>query len=135
MVLGTLALGIGASTFAFSLVDGVLLRNLPYQEPGELVGIWETRPQLRDNETLGYAWDRGGLTWTEFHTLRDGSRAFEEVAVFRNRKMTLSGSGLPEMLDVGEASPALFPCSGSAPRLAGDSTVASRALEPPDWPF
>lgn len=117
LVLSTLALGIGAFTFTFSLVDGVLLREMPYREPGELVGIWETHPQLREDEVLGDAWDRGGLTWNEFLTLRESAVAFQKVAVFRNRKMILSGSGPPERLGVGEASPALFPMLGIRPQL------------------
>ncbi len=55
----TLALGIGATTAIFSVVEGVLLRRLPYESPGEIVTVWETVPEWRFREGgMSDIWDR-----------------------------------------------------------------------------
>ncbi len=117
LVIGTLGLGIGASTTVFSLVNGILLRNMSYARPGELVTIWQTYPQWREDALLSEAWDKIGLSWPQFLDFRDRTRAFREVAVHRNRTMTLTGAGTPKTLDVGEASAGLFSMLGIRPLL------------------
>jgi len=117
LVVGTLGLGIGAFTIVFSLVDGVLMREMPYEQPGELVNIWKTFPAWQRQDVLDDAWDKVGLNWSEFLTLRDNSQLLAEVAVRRNRTMVLTGAGTPERLEVGEASSGLFPMLGVRPLL------------------
>jgi len=55
LVIGTLGLGIGASTTVFSLVNGILLQNMSYARPGELVTIWQTYPEWSDDALLSEA--------------------------------------------------------------------------------
>jgi putative ABC transport system permease protein len=117
LVVATLGLGIGASTIVFSLVDGVLLEDMPYEEPGELVNIWQTYPHWRNHEVLDEAWDKLGLTWNEFHTLRENTQVFSHVAAHKNRMMVLTSPGTPERLQAAEASPGLFPMLGVRPLL------------------
>ncbi len=112
---GTLGLGIGAVTIMFSLVDGVLLRKMPYEQPGELVTIWKTFPQWQSNEVLGKLWDTIGLTWPEFLALRENTHAFRDIAANKNRTMILSGLETPERLEAGEVSSSLFPMLGAHP--------------------
>ncbi|UCC82652.1 MAG: ABC transporter permease [Gemmatimonadota bacterium] len=117
LVIGTLGLGIGASTTVFSLVNGILLQNMSYARPGELLTIWQTYPAWRDDALLSEAWDKIGLSWPQFLDFRDRARAFREVAVHRTRTMTLTGAGTPKTLDVGEASAGFFSMLGISPVL------------------
>lgn len=84
----TLALGIGANTAIFSLVNGVLLRPLPYHHPERLVMVWEkTRDGLPEN--VGYA---TYLDW------RNQNKSFEQLAVYGSWQPALQ-SGEPEQLN------------------------------------
>jgi putative ABC transport system permease protein len=75
MVVLTLALGIGASTAIFSIVEGVLLRRLPYQHPERLVVIWQTDAIHHDSGAFFN-------TYPEFEAWQQHSRSFEKLAAF-----------------------------------------------------
>jgi putative ABC transport system permease protein len=95
----TLALGMGASTAIFSVANGVLLRPLPYADPGQLVMLWETTDQLQVMM----------VAYPDYLDWRDQNTVFDEVAVYdRYRSMNLTGSGEPERLATGMASANLF---------------------------
>jgi putative ABC transport system permease protein len=94
----TLALGIGANTAIFSVVNAVLLRSLPYRDPDRLVVVSDTAG--------GYF-----LDW------RDQAKAFEHVAAYTPAIADLKGSGEPERLDAGAVSADLFATLGVAPAL------------------
>src|SRR3990172_9104347 len=84
----TLALGIGATTAIFSVVHGVLLKPLPFDEPEELVGVWHEAPGL-GFDLLNQA--------PAFHfTYRDESRIFDDVGMWQNSQVTLTGVAEPE---------------------------------------
>ena len=117
LVVGTLGLGIGASTTVFSLVDGILLRDMAYEDPEELVLIWGTWPEWREDPLLSEAWDKIGLTWEGYLTLRDETQAFSDIAGHRSGTLTLTGVGDPVRLESGEATSSLFPLLGIRPLL------------------
>ena len=84
----TLALGIGSNTTMFSVLYGVLLRPLPFDQPERLVSVWNTAP--------GIGSDRMVLAPAQYFTYRDENRVFEDLAVWRDRsKATLTGAGDP----------------------------------------
>ncbi len=101
----TLALGIGATSAIFSVVNGVLLRPLPYQDPDGIKLI-----HTRLDNTPGRE-----LSLPEYFDLREQSRAFTKVAAFANGSLTLTGSGAPERLEAGYVSADAFPLVGVAP--------------------
>src|SRR5262245_30206650 len=70
----TLALGIGANTAIFSVVNGVLLRPLPFKDPDRLVLLWEGRPHS--------GWDQLPASYPNFSDLREQARSFEGMAAF-----------------------------------------------------
>src|SRR6266496_405890 len=80
----TLALGIGASTAVFSVVDTVLLRPLPYDHPGQLVTVTETLPEMGSDEL--------GVSAGEYQDYRDRNRSFSEVASYETDGFNLTGA-------------------------------------------
>ncbi len=82
----TLALGIGANTAIFSVVDAVLLRALPYRNPQQLVLLW-------GDENKGDARDQ--LSFTDIDDYRSQSHVFENVVAFGNWSATFTGGDEP----------------------------------------
>ena len=86
MAVLTLALGIGANTAIFSVIDAALLRSLPYREPGRLVHLWETK-RSRDFE-------RREASYPDFLDWRaQGTEVFEGLAGYTGRPVTLTDAG------------------------------------------
>src|SRR5919112_4350478 len=74
-----LALGIGANSAIFSVVNAVLLRPLPYKDPGQLVIAWETNPQLLSD----YLKTHNEAAPANFFDWQAESKSFENLAAFR----------------------------------------------------
>jgi predicted permease len=100
----TLALGIGANSAIFSLVNAVLLRPLGYQEPGRLMMIHEIIPESRV--------PRFGVSPPDYADLDQYQSSFTDLGVYRSRTMELSGSGEPQTVSVAQTSAAVFPLLG-----------------------
>jgi putative ABC transport system permease protein len=105
----TLALGIGANTAIFSVVNGVLLRALPYYEPERLVMVWADRPILQARIGL----PDFPVTVADFVDWRDQNQVFEQMAALETRRMNLTGGGEPESVVGLRASASLFPLLGA----------------------
>jgi putative ABC transport system permease protein len=101
----TLALGIGGAATIFTLYDQVLLRPLPYRESDQLVQLWEKLPSF-ENASVSYA---------NFVDWRERNRVFEEMGVWNETRMSLTGSGDPEEVLLGRVSASIFPLLGVAP--------------------
>ncbi|MCA1818147.1 MAG: ABC transporter permease [Acidobacteria bacterium] len=104
-----LALGVGANSAIFSVVNTVLLRPLPYQDPGRLVLVFE------DNTKRGYPRDTPAPA--NYFDWRDQNRVFEAMAAMAEVSLNLSGDGEPERLDGHRVSASLFPILGVSPQL------------------
>ncbi len=96
----TLALGIGANTAIFSVVDTVLLRPMPYKDPDRLVMIWVT--ESGSSEGLFPA------TGPDFQDWRAQNTVFEDIAAGTISGLTLTGAGEPRKLEGVEVSPQMF---------------------------
>ena len=103
----TLALGIGANTAIFSVVNAVLLRPLPYENSHELVQIWGTQPQL----------DTAPMSPANFLDWREQNRVFERVAAYTGQNFNLSGVDEPERIRATRVSADLFELLRVRPKL------------------
>ena len=111
----TLALGIGANSAIFSVVNAVLLRPLPYSSPEQLVFLYDVKP--------GFGVPRIGLMDAEFLRLRDEARSLEQVSLYTTGTLTLTGVGEPERVASGSASGDLFPALGATMALGRTFTT------------
>jgi putative ABC transport system permease protein len=112
----TLALGIGANTAIFSVVNAVLIRPLPYANANRLVMIWEKR--LPDGEQQNVTSPATFMNWREHGTV------FEQTAACFNGTAILTGGATPERLNVQDVSPNLFSVLGVKAAL-GRTLLAS----------
>src|SRR5690349_21377656 len=103
----TLALGIGANTAIFSVINAVLLRPLPFAEPERLVNLWETRPQ---RGTL-----QNSASYPNFADWRDQNSVFEYVVAYNSNDYVLTGDDNPVRLQGAVVSADLFPLLGAQP--------------------
>ncbi|MES2522258.1 MAG: ABC transporter permease [Gemmatimonadota bacterium] len=108
VVLLTLALGIGANSAIFSVVNTVLLKPLPYKEPERLVTIYHDYPAIKLEAPISAP---------GFSSYRDRTRSFEHLAVGTGWAANLTGQGEPERLSATRVSQQFFPALGVAPLL------------------
>lgn len=103
----TLALGIGANTTMFSVINGVLLNPLPYPQSGQLVAIYENN--------LGVS--HGPITYLNFQDWERETKTFSAMAIYRNQDYNFTGAGHAERLTGTMVSAGFFPALGTAPVL------------------
>ena len=109
VVVMTLALGIGANTAIFSIVNGVLLRPLPYDQPDRLVALNHYYPNLDGLEA--------GFAVPTYRDIRERMKIFDAFAVGQNWNANLTGIGQPERLIASKATAEFFKVYGVQPRL------------------
>ena len=114
----TFALGIGANTAVFSVVDAVLLRPLTYTDPERIVVLHETIPQV----------GRIPVGIPEFDEWRAAATSFEQMALMAVAPVILSGTGEPEQLEAARVSANLFPMLGIEPALGRTFSVDEEVL-------
>jgi predicted permease len=102
----TLALGIGANTGLFSVVNGLILSPLPFANPQQLVAVY-SKTQF----------DKGSITFPNFLDWQKENHTFSAMAAYRSSDFSLTGSGEPERLHGQQISAEFFPSLGIAPIL------------------
>lgn len=111
------ALGVGANTAIFSIVNGVLLRPWLYANPHQLVILSTARPQ--------YGWDGMPVPSGALRNLQQGSRTLVELAAYRSDQFPLLGGPEPLQIHSAEVSPQLFSMLGVAPQLGAGFSAFS----------
>jgi predicted permease len=104
-----LAIGIGANTAVFSIVNGVLFKALPYSRPDQLVTMFEKVP--------GAPVEKFGFSPPDFEILRRYATSFTNLAAYRNVSYELSGAGPSDRVTVAKVSPEMFPLLGASAAL------------------
>ena len=104
IAIGTLALGIGATTAIFSVVNAVLLRPLPYAEPDRLVSVWEVTPEGEDHNVVSPG---------NYFDWREGARSFGALGAYSYAFTAgVSGGDRPAQVRVAQATPSLLSVLG-----------------------
>jgi predicted permease len=104
-----LALGIGANTAIFSVVNAVVLKPLPYRDPGRLVLLWGNVRRMKV--------ERRGTSYPDFADWRSQSKSFDGMAVYNPVGSTLTGGDEPERVKCEQVSAAYFSILGVTPIL------------------
>jgi predicted permease len=109
ITLVTLAVGIGANTVVFSVVDGVLLKPLPYPHSEQLVGLWMKAPGVN----LPIVNMAGFL----YFTFRDQNTAFQDIGSYQYDSYAITGAGQPEHVPAIDVTDGTLPLLGVKPAL------------------
>jgi predicted permease len=119
----TLAIGIGANTAVFSVIDGVLLKPLPYPKPSELI--------LLDHKAPGVKMDRVGMAPFLYYIYREQGRSFEDVGEWTTETVTITGLAEPENVTTLDLTDGVLPLLRVKPAMG---RVFSRADDAADSP-
>src|ERR1051325_2469848 len=109
VAVATLALGIGANSAIFSVVNGLLLRPLPYKDSERLAIIWTHSP----GANVAQDWPSPG----QFNAVKSQTDVFEDIALARGRSLNLAGTETAERVDVVQITSNLLPMLGARPAL------------------
>src|SRR5213595_633978 len=86
----TLAAGVGANTVVFSVLEGVLLKPLPYPKPDELIGVWLTAPGINIKEFE--------LSPSDYFIFRDQNRTLQDLGLYAGDSVSMTGVAEPEQV-------------------------------------
>jgi putative ABC transport system permease protein len=114
VAVATLALGIGANTAIFSVVNSVLLRPLPFQDSDRLLYVFEKLPGFSTNVPMNAP---------DFNAFSERQKSFEHLGIFSNKHFDLSGAGVPERIKGARVSASVFPLLGIAPLMGRTYTA------------
>jgi predicted permease len=105
----TLAAGVGANIAVFSVVNGVLLKPLPYPHPESLVGVWHTAPGLNFDEV--------NMAPSNYFIYREQNHVFEDIGIYQGDSVSVTGQGNPEQVHALDVTDGVLPILGLKPVL------------------
>ncbi len=122
----TLALGLGANTAIFAVVDGVLIKPLPYPNPQELVSLKHVAPGIQVDDFL--------MSPTQYFTYREEGRVFQDLGVWLAGGTTITGNGDPEQARMVAVTHGVLHALGIQPAVGrifteADTTTVAPGLE------
>jgi predicted permease len=120
----TLALGIGANTAIFSVIRGVLLKPLPFDEPERLVGVWHTAP--------GIGLPLLNQSPSLYLTYREESRVFEESGMWATDAVAVTGAGEPERVSAIDVTDGILPLLRVQPAIGRRFTADDDSPKSPE---
>jgi len=124
ITLATIAVGVGANTAVFSVLESVLLKPLPYPRPGDLARVWLTAPGLKIKDVpLGPAY---------YFVFREQNRTFGTFGVYTGDSSTVTGNGEPEKVDSLLVTYGTLPALGVPPALGRSFNESDEMPGSPD---
>ena len=123
IVVVTLAVGIGANTAVYSVVDATLLRPLPFRDPDRLMAVFLMEPSGNNGTLSRIAW-----SYPKYETFRQNQQVFEDAALYSTLLINLTGDGEPERLQMEEVSSGYFPILGVDAQLGRTFLPAEDAI-------
>jgi predicted permease len=105
----TLAAGVGGNTVVFSVLEGVLLKPLPYPKADRLIGVWHTAPGINIPEL--------NMSPSNYFIYREQSRTFQDVGMYQGDSVSVTGIGEPEQVAALNVSDGTLPILGVQPAL------------------
>jgi predicted permease len=114
----TLALGIGANTAIFSVINSVLIKSLPYPDSEQLVNVWEMRPNG----------GRNGVSGGAFKDWRAHNAKFAHLALYKALQLNLTGTGTPELVSGLQVTTEFLSALGVTPLLGRDFVAGEDAI-------
>jgi len=124
MTVFMLAIGIGANTAIFSVVEGVLLRPLPYVHPEQLIAV--------DHSAPGVSLKSAGAAPFLYFTYRDEARTLQEIGIWRSNTVSVTGLAEPEEVRCLQVSDGVLPILGVQPVLGRSFTRNDDSPETPE---
>jgi predicted permease len=109
ITLVTLAAGVGANTVVFSVLEGVLLKPLPYPHPDELVGVWHT--------AAGFNIKDLNMSPSNYFIYREQGQSFQDIGVYQGDSVSITGTSEPEQVDALDVTDGVLPVLGVQPLL------------------
>jgi predicted permease len=122
----TLALGIGATTAVFSVVNAVLIRPLPYPDPDRIVGVWHSA------QFQGITSNNIRLSSTMYLTYREHAETFADFGLWRPTRASVTGVGEPEQVPALVVTYGTLPAVGVAPMLGRWFTASDDSAGTPE---
>lgn len=124
ITLATIAVGVGANTAVFSVLESVLLKPLPYPHPGDLAGVWLTAPGLKIKDVpLGPAY---------YFIFREQNRTFQTFGAYTGNSSTVTGKGDPEKVDSLLVTYGVLPALGVPPALGRSFNESDELMGSPE---
>ncbi len=110
----TLAAGVGANTVVFSVLEGVLLKPLPYPKPDELVGVWHTAPGIQIKDL--------NMSPSDYLIYREQNKTLQDIGLYNGDSVSVTGIAEPEQVDALRVTDGTLPLLGIPPLLGRNFT-------------
>jgi predicted permease len=120
----TLAAGIGANIVIFSVLEGVLLKPLPYPDPDRLIGVWHTAPGINIKDL--------NMAPSVYFIDREQNTTFQDIGAYNGDSLSVTGSGEPQLVHGLDVTDGTLPLLGVVPALGRLFTRQDDSPEAPD---
>jgi putative ABC transport system permease protein len=120
----TLAAGVGGNTVVFSVLEGILLKPLPYPKASELIGVWHSAPGINISDL--------NMAPSNYFIYREQNQTFQDIGIYQHDAVSITGLAEPERLEGLDVSDGIIPLLGIPPMLGRSFTRQDDSPGSPD---